>query len=74
MFFAIFKNTAKQLKLRNPSRGFALMPKLVYERKVCSMHKIISMSFIPSLIEGKKGGVKSKLGLLFPFKLGMPGV
>jgi hypothetical protein len=41
--------TAKQLKLRKPFRGFAPMLKLVYEKKVGSMHKIISMSFIPGV-------------------------
>jgi hypothetical protein len=49
MFFTLPKNTAKQLQLRDPSGGLALMPKLAYERKVCSMHKIISLSFIPGV-------------------------
>jgi hypothetical protein len=35
----------KKLKLRDPSGGLVPMPKLAYERKVCSMHKILSLSF-----------------------------
>jgi hypothetical protein len=49
MFFDVLhtpKNTAKQLKLRDPSESLISMPKLVYERKSFSMHKIIRLSFI----------------------------
>jgi hypothetical protein len=46
MFFTLLKNTAKQLKLKDPSGGLALMHKLVSKIKVCSMNKIISLSFI----------------------------
>jgi hypothetical protein len=40
--------TAKQLKLRDHSGGLAIAPmcKLAFEKKVCSMHEIISLSFI----------------------------
>jgi hypothetical protein len=41
--------TAKQLKLRDISKGLAPMPKLAYEIKVCSMYKINSFSFIPDM-------------------------
>jgi hypothetical protein len=47
------------------------MPKLVSERKVCSMHKIFSLLFISEYgpIYGQRGGVKPELGLLLPLKL-----
>jgi hypothetical protein len=31
----------------DPSEDLSLMSKLASERKVCSMHKIITLSFIP---------------------------
>jgi hypothetical protein len=52
MFFDVLHApmiTAKQLKLRDSSGGLAPMPKLAYERKICSMHKILSLSFIPEV-------------------------
>jgi len=48
--------TTKQLKLIDPFRGLTLKPKLANEIKVCTMHKIICLSFIPGmgLFIGKK--------------------
>jgi hypothetical protein len=40
---------AKLLKLRDPSEGFTSISKLVFEIKICSMYKIISLSFIPGV-------------------------
>jgi hypothetical protein len=47
------------------------MPKLVFERKVCSMHKMSSLLFIPwyEPIYRQRGGVKPELGLLLPLEL-----
>jgi hypothetical protein len=58
--------TAKLLKLRDPSRGLAPMPKLAFEKTICSMHKIISLSFIPGYgpIYRQKCGIKPQLGFL----------
>jgi hypothetical protein len=74
MFFTLPKNTVKQLKLRDHSEGLAPMPKLAHERKICSMHKIFIISFIPGyeLIYRQKCG--PDLGLLLLLKFGVPRV
>jgi len=49
MFFDVLHTVTtavKKLKLRDPSRGLAPIPKLAFERKICSMHKIFSLLFI----------------------------
>jgi hypothetical protein len=71
VLFTLSRSLQKQPKLREPSGGLASMPKLAYERKVCSMHKIISLSFIPGYgpIYRQGGGVKPKLDFLLQLKL-----
>jgi hypothetical protein len=46
MFYDVIRvlhDTVKQLKLRDPFEGLTLMAKLVSKKKVCSIHKIISL-------------------------------
>jgi hypothetical protein len=47
MFFTLPKNTAKQLKLKDLSGGLTPMLELTSKRKIFSVHKIVSLSFIP---------------------------
>jgi hypothetical protein len=63
MFFTLLNNFAKQLKLRDPYRNPILMPKLAYEGKICSMHKILSLSLYLRYepIYRQRGEVKLKL-------------
>jgi hypothetical protein len=73
IFFMLLKNTAKQLKLRDPSGNLAPMHKLASERKICSMYKIISLSFI-SRVWVQRDLVQLELDFLLPLKLGVLGL
>jgi len=61
--------TAKQLKLRDISKGLAPMPKLAYEIKVCSMYKINSFSFIPDMDFASEESLMKKLARKQPSTL-----
>jgi hypothetical protein len=76
MFFTLSKNITKQLKLRDIYEGLAPMHKLASKRKVCLMHKIINLSFIPGYVPiyKQRCRVKLELGLLLPLKLGVSDV
>jgi hypothetical protein len=71
MFFTLLNNSAKQLKLWDPSEDPTSMPKLASEEKICSMHKILSLSLYLGYkpIYRQRGGVKPELGFLLLFDL-----
>jgi hypothetical protein len=73
MFFMVPKNTAKQLKLRDPSEGLAPMLKLAFDGKIYSMHKIISLYLYLGcrLVYRQRGKGQPELGFLLLLDLGV---
>jgi hypothetical protein len=67
------KNTAKQLKLREPSEGLAPMLKLAFDGKIHSMHKIISLYLYLGcgLVYRQRGKCQPELGFLLLLDLGV---